>query len=91
MGQDALVPPSLNHPAWPWYLVESYTATRAYDSAGHPVTKFDVAVWVPSGLLFNFTTLDVVSTGLLGGGQRLASAYGTSGHTTHLRFTVNQP
>ena len=71
--------------------VESYTATRAYDSAGHPVTKFDVAVWVPSGLLFNFTTLDVVSTGLLGGGQRLASAYGTSGHTTHLRFTVNQP
>ena len=42
--------------------VESYTATRAYDSAGHPVTKFDVAVWVPSGLLFNFTTLDVVST-----------------------------
>ncbi len=71
--------------------VESYTATRAYDAAGHPVTNFDVAVWVPSGLLFNFTTLDMVNTGLLGGGQRLASAYGTSGRTTHLRFTVDEP
>ncbi len=71
--------------------VESYTATRAYDAAGHPVTNVDMSVYVPAGLLFSFTTLDMVNTGLLGGGQRLASAYGTSGHTTHLRFTLNEP
>jgi hypothetical protein len=71
--------------------VENYKATRAYDSHGQPVTDVDVAVYVPSGLLFKFTTLNMVSTGLLGGGERLATAYGTSGQTTHLRFRLNEP
>jgi len=71
--------------------VESYTATRAYNAAGSPVTNVDMSVYVPAGLLFSFTTLDMVNSGLLGGGHLLASAYGTSGHTTHLKFTLNEP
>jgi hypothetical protein len=68
--------------------VESYTATRAYDAAGNPVTNVDLAVYVPA-LLWSFNTIDEVSTGLLGGGSVLATASGTSGHTTHLRFTLH--
>lgn len=69
--------------------LESYTAKRGYDAAGNPVTNVDIAVYVPAGLLFQFSTLDEVSTGLLGGGAVLAKASGTSGQTTHLRFTLN--
>ncbi len=71
--------------------IVSYTAVRAYDAAGKPVTKVDIAVSVPAGLLFQFQTYSVVSTGLLGGGQVLAASYGKSGQTTHLRYTLNQP
>jgi hypothetical protein len=70
--------------------VESYTTSRAYDAAGNPVTNVDIAVYVPAGLLRSFGTVSEVSTGLLGGGSVLATAGGTSGQTTHLRFTLHQ-
>ncbi len=68
--------------------VESYTATRGYDAEGKPVTNVDIAVHVPAGLLMRFQTYAVVSTGLLGGGTLLAAKSGTSGQTTHLRYTI---
>ena len=70
--------------------LESYTATRGYDATGHPVTNVDIAVYVPAGLLWSFSTMNEASTGLLGGGSVLAQASGTSGHTTHLRFTLHE-
>ena len=70
--------------------LESYTATRACDATGHPVTKVDISVYVPTGLLWSFSTLDQVRTGLLGGGSLLAQSSGTSGQTLHLKFTLNQ-
>ncbi len=71
--------------------LESYTATRGYDAAGNPVTNVDMAISVPTGLLFQFQTTDQVTTGLLGHGQVLATANGWSGRAVHLKFTLNQP
>jgi len=71
--------------------VTGYTATRAYDSAGHPITAVDMVVTVPSGLLLSFQTRDYVATGPLLSGTVLASASGTSGTPTHLRFNLNTP
>ncbi len=68
--------------------VESYTATRGYDH-GRPVTDVDVAITVPAGMLFAFSTDDMVSTGPLGTGTTLASKPGTSGSTTHLKFRLD--
>ncbi|HEY1456581.1 MAG TPA: hypothetical protein VGG31_08785 [Candidatus Dormibacteraeota bacterium] len=68
--------------------LESYTTTRVYDSAGRPQTAVDMTIYVPAGLLFRFPTHDVVTTGLLGSGQVLASAYGSSGAPVHLKFTL---
>ncbi len=61
---------------------------RAYDSSGRPVTAVDVAITVPTGLLFRYSTMDEVTTGLLGNGALLARGYGTSGKTVHLKFTI---
>ncbi len=71
--------------------LESYTATRGYDAAGNPVTNVDMAISVPTGLLFRFQTTDMVTTGLLGQGRVLARASGWSGQTLHLKFTLNEP
>lgn len=71
--------------------LESYTATRGYDAAGNAVTNVDMAISVPTGLLLQFQTKDMVTTGLLGQGQVLATANGWSGRTVHLKFTLNQP
>ena len=68
--------------------LESYTATRAYDSSGKAVTAIDMAIWTPTGLLLRYTVMDEVTTGLLGGGALLARGYGTSGQTVHLKFTI---
>ena len=68
--------------------LETYTAKRAYDSSGRPITAVDMAIYVPTGLLFSFSTMDEVTTGLVGGGTLLARTYGTSGKTVHLKFTL---
>ena len=64
------------------------STTRAYDSSGSPVTAVDVAITVPTGLLFRYSTMDEVTTGLLGSGQLLARGFGKSGNTVHLKFTI---
>ena len=69
---------------------ESYTVAREYH-AGQPVTQVDMAIYVPTGLLFRFSTVDEVTTGLLGSGTVLASGYGTSGSPVHLQFTLPEP
>jgi hypothetical protein len=46
---------------------------------------------VPTGLLFRYSTLNMVTTGPLGSGQVLASATGSSGTPVHLKFTLNKP
>jgi hypothetical protein len=61
---------------------------RAYGSSGRPVTAVDVAITVPTGLLFRYSTMDEVTTGLLGSGKLLARGFGTSGKTVHLKFTI---
>jgi hypothetical protein len=71
--------------------LESYTATRVYDNYGRPHTAVDMTIYVPTGLLFRFATIDEVTTGLLGSGTVLARAYGTSGQPVHLKFTLSQP
>lgn len=71
--------------------VESYTVSRSYDEDGRPRTAVDMVVKVPAGLLFKFSTTDLVTTGPLGSGNVLASANGTSGSPVHLYFTLNQP
>jgi hypothetical protein len=70
--------------------LESYTVARAY-SNGKPVTAVDMTISVPAGLLFNFSTMDEVTTGLLGNGTLLARAYATSGTPVQLKFTLAQP
>jgi hypothetical protein len=70
--------------------VESYTVKREYQG-GKPVTRVDMYIYVPAGLLFSFQTYDQVTTGLLGTGQVLAGAYGSSGSATHLEFTLAEP
>jgi hypothetical protein len=71
--------------------LESYSTKRAYDSSGRPVTAVDMAIYVPTGLLFSYSTMDEVTTGLLGSGTLLARGYGTSGKAVHLKFTIPEP
>ena len=71
--------------------VESYTVSRSYDEDGRAQTAIDMVVNVPAGLLFKFSTTDLVTTGPLGSGTVLASANGTSGSPVHLYFKLNQP
>ena len=70
--------------------VESYTVKRAYDAAGHPVTAVDMTITTPTGLLFQYSTTDEVTTGLLGSGTVLARKSGTSGTPVQLKFTITQ-
>ena len=69
---------------------ESYTTSRVYVD-GQPETAVDMAIWVPTGLLFQYQVHDEVRTGLLGGGQLLAEKDGWSGQTLHLKFTLATP
>jgi len=71
--------------------LESYTVSHVYDSAGRPHTAVDMTIYVPAGLLFNFTHRDMVTSGLLGSGTVYAERYGTSGTPTHLKFVLQQP
>jgi len=68
----------------------SYTVKRSYDSGGRPVTAVDKAISTPTGLLFRYSYLAQVTTGLLGSGKVLAFSYGTSGAPTHLKFVLPQ-
>ena len=68
--------------------LESYTATRVYDSVGRPMTAVDVKITVAAGLLFNFSVKDMVTSGILGSGTVYAVKYGTSGTPVHLKFTL---
>jgi len=70
--------------------LESYTVARGYDAAGHPVTVVDMTITTPTGLLFRYSTMDEVTTGLLGSGTVLARKSGTSGTPVHLTFTLSQ-
>lgn len=69
---------------------ESTTTKRVWKD-GKPMTQVDVTIYVPSGLLFRFATMDEVTTGLLGSGKVLASGYGTSGAPVHLEFILPTP
>jgi hypothetical protein len=69
----------------------SYTSSRTYDLAGKPHTAVDMTIYVPTGLLFNFQTYDMATSGLLGTGTVYAARYGTSGTPVHLKFTLQQP
>ena len=71
--------------------LESYTVSRVYDEDGNPHTAVDMTISVPTGLLFNYSTFDEVTTGLLGSGTVLAHTYGRSGTPVHLKFTLSQP
>jgi hypothetical protein len=71
--------------------LESHTVARAYDSSGHPVTAVYMTITVPTGLLFRYSTFDMVTTGLLGSGKVLAQANGTSGQPVHLKFVLPVP
>jgi hypothetical protein len=78
----------------PLYLalpVSSYTVSRVYGLNGQALTAVDVVISVPTGLLFRYSTLNMVTTGPLGSGQVLASAIGHSGTPVHLKFTLNKP
>ena len=70
--------------------LETYTTSRVYDAAGHPHTAVDMKISVPTGLLFRYTTYDMVTSGLLGSGTVYAAKYGTSGTPVHLYFTLPQ-
>jgi hypothetical protein len=63
------------------------TTSRVYVE-GTPATAVDTAIWVPAGLLLQFPVKDMVTTGLLGSGQVLATKNGWSGQTLHLKFTL---
>lgn len=68
--------------------LESYTASRAYDKSGRPVTAVNMTISVPTGLLFRYTTKTMVTSGLLGTGTIYAWQYGTSGTPANLKFTL---
>jgi hypothetical protein len=70
--------------------VSSYTVSRVY-LKGQALTAVDMVISVPAGLLFRYSTLNMVTTGPLGSGQVLASATGNSGTPVHLKFTLNKP
>jgi len=82
---DSVWTPSLLNLGVP---LETYTTKRAYDSHGNAITQVDMSIYVPTGLLFSYSTMDEVTTGLLGSGALLARGYGTSGKTVHLEFTI---
>jgi hypothetical protein len=67
--------------------IATSTTSRVY-VAGKPATAVDTAIWVPAGLLLQFPVKDMVTTGLLGSGQVLATKYGWSGQTLHLKYTL---
>jgi hypothetical protein len=69
----------------------SYTVTRAYDSHGRPVSVVRMTITVPTGLVFRYSTTDLVTTGPLGSGQVLAQASGASGTAVHLKFILPVP
>jgi hypothetical protein len=71
--------------------VSSYTVSRVYGLNGQALTAVDVVINVPTGLLFRYSTLNMVTTGPLGSGKVLASATGTSGTPVHLKFTLDKP
>jgi hypothetical protein len=68
----------------------TYTTKRVHGSDGEQATQVDMAIWTPTGLLLRYSTMDEVTTGLLGNGKVLARAYGTSGKTVHLKFTLQE-
>jgi hypothetical protein len=70
--------------------LESTRVSRIYDRWGHPETLVTVAIYVPTGLLFSYSTLDEVTTGLLGSGTVLSYAYGTSRAPTYLHFVLHE-
>lgn len=70
--------------------VASYTVSRTYDLHGRPLTAVDMVINVPTGLLWRFSTLNLVTTGPLGSGTVLAKQNGTSGSPVHLYFTLNK-
>jgi hypothetical protein len=70
--------------------VSSYTVSRTYDLHGRPLTAVDMVINVPTGLLWRFSTLNLVTTGPLGSGTVLAKQNGTSGSPVHLYFTLNK-
>ena len=70
--------------------LESHTTSRIYDAAGRPETKVNMTISVPTGLLFRYTTRNMVTSGLLGTGTVYADKYGTSGTPVHLTFTLPQ-
>jgi hypothetical protein len=82
---DSVWTPSLLNLGIP---LESHSAKRVYSSTGQPWTRVDVAISTPTGLLFSYSTMDEVTTGLLGSGTVLARGYGTSGNSVHLEFTI---
>lgn len=64
------------------------TSTSRVYVAGRAETAVDTAISVPAGLLLQFPVRDMVTTGLLGSGEVLASKNGWSGQTLHLKFTL---
>jgi hypothetical protein len=68
--------------------LSSYTATRVYDSLGRPNTAVDIKITVLTGLLFNFRTTNMATSGLLGTGTVYAVKDGWSGTPVHLKFTL---
>ncbi len=69
--------------------IATTTTSRVYVE-GRPATAVDTAIWVPAGLLLQFPVQDMVTTGLLGSGQVLATRNGWSGQTLHLKFTLQE-
>lgn len=69
--------------------LESYTTSRVYGANGSPQTAVDMAIHVPTGLLFNYAVNDMVTSGLLGTGTVYAQKSGTSGSTVHLKFVLH--
>lgn len=67
--------------------IATTTTSRVY-VAGKPATAVDTAISVPAGLLLQFQVKDMVTTGLLGSGDVLATRSGWSGQTLHLKFTL---
>jgi hypothetical protein len=70
--------------------LERYSVSRVYDRAGRPETAVSMEIYVPTGLLLSYSTLDEVTTGVLGSGAVLAYAYGSSRAPTFLRFVLRE-
>ena len=81
---DSVWTSSLLQPGLP---TETHTTKRVYVD-GAPATEVDMTIYVPTGILFNYSTMDEVTTGLLGSGRVLARETGSSGSPVHLRFTL---